>query len=119
MMGLRKLEDRSGNPRSIYWFPTAFLIAVPIQPRGNALVKPPENQTSIDDRKGMPPRKLDGASFQERFLPAFIDPSFDQLRRELKAVADAAWDAYLNSQKSVDQEGGNLGHPARELQMRA
>jgi hypothetical protein len=64
------------------------------------LVKPPENQTSIDLRKGMPPRKLDRASFQERFLSAFIDPSFDQLRRELKAVSDAAWDAYSNGRKS-------------------
>ena len=64
------------------------------------MVKPPENQTSIDVRKGMPPRKLDRASFQERFLSAFIDPSFDQLRRELTAVAEAAWDAYSNSRKS-------------------
>jgi len=60
----------------------------------------PKNPKSIDVRKGMPPRKLDRASFQERFLTAFIDPSFASLRLELQAIADAAWDAYANSRKS-------------------
>jgi hypothetical protein len=44
----------------------------------------------------MPPRKLDRASFQERFFSAFIDPSLVSFRRKLEAVADAAWDAYAN-----------------------
>jgi len=60
------------------------------------LDKPQENHTSIDVRKGMPPRKLDWASFQERFFSAFIDPSLVSFRRKLEAVADAAWDAYAN-----------------------
>ena len=81
------------------------------------MVKTPENQNSNDVRKGMPPRKLDRASFQDRFLSAFIDPSFDPLRRELKAVADAAWDAYSNSRKSplTKKAGRGFADPEYEL----
>jgi hypothetical protein len=83
------------------------------------LAKPPDNQASIDVRKGMPSRKLDRASFQERFFSAFIDPSFDSLRRELKAVADAAWDAYANSRKSplTRKAGSGFADPDYELAM--
>jgi multimeric flavodoxin WrbA len=81
------------------------------------LAKPPENQTSIDVRKGMPPRKLDRASFQDRFLSAFIDPYFDRLRRELKAIADVAWDAYSSSRKSplTRKAGPGFADPDYEL----
>jgi hypothetical protein len=81
------------------------------------LAKPPENQASIDVRKGMPPRKLDRASFQEQFLSAFIDPSFDPLPREPKTVADAAWVAYFEQPEiSVDpQRGTRIHHPDYEL----
>ena len=82
------------------------------------LVKPPENRTSIDVRKGMPPRKLDRASFQERFFSAFIDPSFDQLQRELKAVADAAWDAYADSRKSPLTRKADPGSPTPTMNLR-
>jgi hypothetical protein len=67
----------------------------------------------------MPSRKLDRASFQERFFAAFIDSSFDSLRRELKAVADAAWDAYANSRKSplTRKAGSGFADPDYELAM--
>lgn len=64
------------------------------------MAKPPDKQASIDVRKGKPPRELDRAAFQERFLCAFGDPCFVALRREFEAVADAAWDAYADSRKS-------------------
>jgi multimeric flavodoxin WrbA len=64
------------------------------------LPKSPESLTSIDLRKGMPPRELDRASFQQRFLSAFVDPSFEPFRAELGEIADAAWDAYSNSRKA-------------------
>jgi multimeric flavodoxin WrbA len=81
------------------------------------LAKTRENQTPIDVRKGMPPRKLDQASFQERFFSGFIDPSFDSLRGELRAVADAAWDAYANSRKSplTRKAGPGFADPEYEL----
>jgi multimeric flavodoxin WrbA len=81
------------------------------------LAKPPENQTSIDVRKGMPPRKLDRASFQERFFSRFIDPCFDSLRRELNAVEDAAWDAYSNGRKAPlnRKAGPGFADPEYEL----
>jgi multimeric flavodoxin WrbA len=77
------------------------------------LAKPPEN-TSNDVRKGMPPRKLDRATFQERFLSAFIDPSFDALRRELEAVAAAA---YADSRKSplIRKAGPGFADPDYDL----
>jgi hypothetical protein len=65
----------------------------------------------------MPPRKLDRGTFQERLLSAFIAPSFDQLRRELKGVADAACDAYSNSRKSplTRKAGPGFADPEYEL----
>src|ERR1700704_2123710 len=65
----------------------------------------------------MTPRKLDRASFQDRFLSAFIDPYFDRLRRELKAIADVAWDAYSSSRKSplTRKAGPGFADPDYEL----
>jgi hypothetical protein len=37
IVGLRKLEDRPDNPRSIYWFPRTFLTVVSIQLRRDGL----------------------------------------------------------------------------------
>src|SRR3954447_12898840 len=55
---------------------------------------------SPEVRKGMPPVKLDRAEFERRFKSAFVDPAFDPLERELRAIAAAAWDAYSNSRKA-------------------
>ena len=51
-------------------------------------------------RKGMPPRQLDRATFEQRYRAAFADPAFDLLSGEIAAISAAAWDAYSNSRKS-------------------
>jgi hypothetical protein len=38
----------------------------------------------VDVRKGMPPRKLDRGTFEERFLSRFKDAAFAPLRVELQ-----------------------------------
>ena len=55
---------------------------------------------SPDVRKGMPPRQLDRASFDQRFKSRFVDPVFASLQKELQALTDAAWDAYDDSRKA-------------------
>jgi hypothetical protein len=54
----------------------------------------------VDVRKGMPPRKLDRGTFEERFLSRFKDAAFAPLRVELQAIAAAAWDAYAAVRKA-------------------
>ena len=74
---------------------------VPIQPRGDALwSKPPKTKTRTMSARGCRRASWTEHPFRIGSCLAFIDPSFDPLRRELKAVADAAWDAYSNSRKS-------------------
>jgi multimeric flavodoxin WrbA len=51
-------------------------------------------------RKGMPPRKLERPTFEQRFKSAFVDPVFAPLQRELQAITDAAWDAYDDGRKA-------------------
>src|SRR5689334_6150062 len=53
-----------------------------------------------DVRRGMPPRKLDREQFTARYLARFQDPAFEPLRKELEAIAAAAWDAYAASRKA-------------------
>ena len=53
-----------------------------------------------DVRKGMPPRRLERQTFEQRFKSAFVDPVFAPLQRELKAITDAAWDAYNEGRKA-------------------
>jgi hypothetical protein len=51
-------------------------------------------------RKGMPPRKLERPTFEQRFKSAFADPVFAPLQGELQAITDAAWDAYDDGRKA-------------------
>ena len=51
-------------------------------------------------RKGMPPRKLERPTFEQRFKSAFADPVFAPFQRELQAITDAAWDAYDDGRKA-------------------
>jgi multimeric flavodoxin WrbA len=76
-----------------------------------------EDAESEDVRKGMPPRRLQRAAFEERFLSAFIDRAFDPIRKELKTVEEAAWDAYSNSRKSpvTRRAGPGFADPEYEL----
>jgi hypothetical protein len=55
---------------------------------------------SPDVRKGMPPRQLDRATFDQRFKSRFVDPVFAPLQKEVQAIMDAAWDAYDDSRKA-------------------
>jgi multimeric flavodoxin WrbA len=54
----------------------------------------------VDVRKGMPPVRLSRAEFEQRYRIRFADPVFKPLQRELAAIVDAAWDAYVNSRKA-------------------
>jgi multimeric flavodoxin WrbA len=56
--------------------------------------------TEVDIRKGMPARKLDRATFEQRFLSRFTDPAFAPLHGELRAIVAAAWDAYAAGRKA-------------------
>src|ERR1700704_3951040 len=55
---------------------------------------------SSDVRKGMPPRQLDRATFDQRFKSRFVDAVFAPLQKELQAIMDAAWDAYDDGRKA-------------------
>ena len=41
-----------------------------------------------DVRKGMPPRRLERGTFEQRFKSAFVDPVFAPMQRELQAIAN-------------------------------
>jgi multimeric flavodoxin WrbA len=71
----------------------------------------------VEVRKGMPPRKLDRASFEERFLSRFKDSAFAPLRAELLAVAAAAWDAYAAGRKAplTRKAGPGFADPDYEI----
>ena len=43
-----------------------------------------------DVRKGMPPRRLERGTFEQRFKSAFVDPMFAPLQRELQAIIGPA-----------------------------
>jgi multimeric flavodoxin WrbA len=53
-----------------------------------------------DIRKGMPPRKLDREAFEKAYLSRFVDPVFEPLQVELRAIVAAAWNAYDDGRKS-------------------
>jgi len=70
-----------------------------------------------DLRKGMPPRKLDRDDFEKRFMSRFVDPVFDRLQDELKALTDAAWEAYAAGRKAplTQAAGAGFADPDYEL----
>src|SRR4051812_48987114 len=74
---------------------------------------------SIDVRKGMPPRKLNRESFEERFKSRFVDPVFAALHNELQALTDAAWDAYADGRKApiTRKAGSEFSDPDYDLAM--
>jgi multimeric flavodoxin WrbA len=71
----------------------------------------------IDVREGMPPVKLTRNEFEKRYRGRFIDPAFRALDRELRAIVDAAWDAYSNSRKSpiTRKAGPGFADPDYEI----
>jgi multimeric flavodoxin WrbA len=75
--------------------------------------------SETDVRKGMPPRKLDRASFEKRYLARYQDPAFDALQRELHAIVEAAWQAYAAGRKSprTRKAGVGFADPDYELSL--
>ena len=61
-------------------------------------------------RKGMPPRQLDRASFEQRYCTAFADPIFDPLSNEIATLAAAAWDAYSKGRKAPRTRKAGSGY---------
>jgi multimeric flavodoxin WrbA len=51
-------------------------------------------------RKGQAPAKLGRDEFRLRFSRNFFDPAYEAVGRELAAVEEVAWQAYLGSRKS-------------------
>ena len=71
----------------------------------------------VDVRKGMPSSKLPREEFERRFLSRFADPAFDQLRSQIRAILDAAWEAYSHSRKSphTRKAGDGFADPGYDL----
>jgi len=72
---------------------------------------------AVDVRKGMPPRKLDRATFEARLRSRFVDPVFRPLKRELDAIVAAAWDAYAEGRKAplTRAAGPGFADPSYEI----
>jgi multimeric flavodoxin WrbA len=51
-------------------------------------------------RKGQAPAKLDRNEFHLRFTRKFYDPAYQAVSRELAAVEEVAWQAYVDSHKA-------------------
>jgi multimeric flavodoxin WrbA len=73
----------------------------------------------IHIRKGMPPRKLDRASFEHRFLSSFRDSAFAPLQAELLTIAAAAWEAYAAGRKAplTRRAGPGFADPDYEISL--
>jgi multimeric flavodoxin WrbA len=54
----------------------------------------------ITVRRGMPSVELDKAEFKRRFLTRFYDPAFEAAKPEIDKIADIAWQAYHDYNKS-------------------
>jgi multimeric flavodoxin WrbA len=69
--------------------------------------------TKIDVRKGMPGVELDKAEFTARFTEQFFDPVFERSPAEVAALADAAWNGYIEYRKNPrkEQAGPELSDP--------
>jgi multimeric flavodoxin WrbA len=64
--------------------------------------------TKIDVRKGMPGVELDKAEFTARFTEQFFDPVFERSPAEVAALADAAWNGYIEYRKNPRKEQAGL-----------
>jgi hypothetical protein len=73
--------------------------------------------TKIDVRKGMPGVELDKAEFTARFTEQFFDPVFERSPAEVAALADAAWNGYIEYRKNPRKEraGPELSDPDEML----
>jgi multimeric flavodoxin WrbA len=79
----------------------------------------PKKRTSEKPRvvKGMEDTTLTRAEFERRFRERFDDPRFEDVARELDAVAEVAWKNYIEYRKSprVKAAGAGFAEPGFEL----
>jgi multimeric flavodoxin WrbA len=61
-------------------------------------------------RKGMPDTGLTQAAFLERFKAQYQDPAFDAVAAQLDAVAQVAWDGYIQYRKAPRTRKAGPGH---------
>lgn len=68
-------------------------------------------------RRGMPSPRLGEQEFKQRFRMQFTDPLFDELKSDVEAVTQTAWEAYAHSRKSprTRKAGGDFSDPDYEL----
>lgn len=73
----------------------------------------------VDVRKGMPSVELSREEFERRFLSRYADPAFDNLQTELRAVAAAAWDSYIDYRKAprTRKAGAGFADPDYDLSL--
>lgn len=73
----------------------------------------------VDVRKGMPSVELSREEFERRFFSRYADPAFDAVQAELKAVAAAAWDGYINYRKAprTRKAGAGFANPDYDLSL--
>jgi len=73
--------------------------------------------SAVAIRKGMPPRKLEKAAFEQRFLSQFRDKAFENFDGGLRSLASAAWEAYAAGRKSpqTQRAGPGFAHPDYEI----
>jgi hypothetical protein len=72
---------------------------------------------AADVRRGMPDRKLDRETFDQRFKSRFTDPISRNLDDEIDALAAVAWDAYADSRKAplTRKAGPGFADPSFEI----
>ncbi|MFY9513144.1 MAG: flavodoxin family protein [Rubrivivax sp.] len=58
----------------------------------------------------MPDPQLDEAEFRKRYLSAFSDPAFDEVKAELDKVVAVAWDGYSNHRKAPRTQKAGSGY---------
>jgi multimeric flavodoxin WrbA len=51
-------------------------------------------------RKGQPDPKLDHDVFVARYQQQFVDPAFEPMRAQILALAEIAWEAYMDERKA-------------------
>ncbi|ODS86115.1 MULTISPECIES: flavodoxin family protein [unclassified Devosia] len=77
----------------------------------------PRTVAATKPREVMPDVKLTKAVFLERFYSQYADPAFKRASSELGAIAEIAWDGYINARKSPTTRKAGKGYadPGYEL----
>lgn len=65
--------------------------------------------SQVSVRKGQPDPKLDHDTFVARYGEQFVDPAFDPMRAQISALAEIAWNAYVDERKSPHTSPAGVG----------